>query len=394
MNEYSLRRLINDGKKNIFNVSIPLDALIKNDSVESDERKMVVFLGDNFMDLPGTDLGKALRITNQCLDYIRRECAGYDLYYKPHPKPNMEKNEIGRLDLSGFKMESGILAELFYIQNIKKIKYVFATCSMGSITAHKMGLNSYSFLNIVGTSFASETLKGKIEAFSGMPSEFFINSFDQPLRENRRNIGSDTTMEERLCDIFSQKQGPVWLLTDVSALVDAIAIATLIKKLEPEKTVNLISGKHNRWNLIPTEDVTVYFDNTFFVPRVFYSLRPARIWESIKYALKVKKIPIKQDDVILHIPGLGFGSSCFVSYFRKSMHVNMLTRDTFSISCEKQTYSKNLFRTRPGAIFFSIILEPLLGVERTFYLEDKRRIFNVSRYVRPINDIFNYVWIY
>ncbi len=158
--------------------------------------------------------------------------------------------------------------------------------------------------------------------------------------------------------------------------------------------VNLVAVRHHRWDVIPTEDIEEYFDNIFFVPRIFYSLRPRKIYKAIKAARAIKKFPINPDDIILEVPGLGFAADCFTSYFRNNIRVVMLSQDVFKISCEEQKYSRTIFRTRPGATFFNLIVEPILGLERTRWLEDKRRIFNVDRYARSMNDVFDYVWIF
>src|SRR3989344_4255754 len=187
MGDFILKRHINDKKNNIQKMIVPFGVLDGGGSVENDERRMIVFLGDNFKDLPGTDLKEARRITNLCLDYVRRECAGYDLCYKPHPKIVAE-DEAKLLDLSGFRIESSIVAELFYIKNIKKIKYVFAGCSMASRTAYNLGLNSYTFMNVVGKSFDPETILGFREFNKDMPPEFFIDDLSQPIKENKKSF--------------------------------------------------------------------------------------------------------------------------------------------------------------------------------------------------------------
>ncbi len=394
MKDFLLKRSINDQKDNIREFPIPYDVLMRDATIE--ERKMVVFLGDNFVDLPGTDLKEVSRITNLCLDYVRRECEGHELYYKPHPraqsKPSHGNNS---LDLSGFKIENSRTAELFYLKNIKKIKYIFATCSGGSRTAYDMGLNSYSFLNLISPTFDIKTRQGENEAFQKMPPSCFIDDLSQPLKENKKKFIDGSMGEQHIREVFIKKSGSVWiLLSDTGTLAAVVALTALIRKIDPERMVNLVAVRHHRWDVIPTEDIEEYFDNIFFVPRIFYSLRPRKIYKAIKAARAIKKFPINPDDIILEVPGLGFAADCFTSYFRNNIRVVMLSQDVFKISCEEQKYSRTIFRTRPGATFFNLIVEPILGLERTRWLEDKRRIFNVDRYARSMNDVFDYVWIF
>ncbi len=391
MKGFFLKRLINDSKDNILDINIPF-GLFQDDNEDGKERRMVVFLGDNFADLPGTDLKEAYRITNLCLDYVRHQCSGYELYYKPHPKL-VERDESQFLNLSGFKIESSIVAELFYIKNIKKIKYVFGACSMGSVTAYNMGLNSYTFTNIVGKSFDPVTFDGKKKAMSNMPEVFFINDFRQTLVENRKKYGGHSIMEGNLRKIFSQKNGKMWFVLGGTAdLANAIAISTLSKKIDPNRKNNLIVVNHHRWKVVPLGDLKLFFENIYFVPRVFYSLRPNKIIKAIRAALEIKKFDIRPEDIILSIPGLGFADDCFASFFKQSINVAIIGSDVFEISTGEQNYSNKMFRGRLGARFFNLFLEPLLGIERTVWLEDKRRIFNVDRYSRPMNDIFDYIW--
>jgi len=392
MADFILKPSINEQKDNVRKISIPFDILTEDE--RGDERRMVIFLGENFLHLPGTNLQKAYRLINQCLDYVRRECAGYELYYKPHPKIK-ERDEREFLDLSGFNITGNTVAELFYVKNIKKIKYVFAACSMASRTAYNMGLNSYTFMNIVGASFDPQTLEGFREFNKDMPPDFFINSFSQPLKENRRTIAHSAELERCISSIFTKKNGSVWFqITDPGNLADILAIVAQIRKIDPKRKVNLVIIKHHRWRVIPTNDFREYFDEVVFLLRVFYSLRPGKLFRAIQTARVIKKFPIQSEDIIIDSPGLGFAAACFASYFQKNIKIALMQNDTFRVLSGQRSYGRDLFRTRPGARFFNLILEPLLGIERSIFIEDRRRIFNAGGYLRPINDIFDHIWVY
>ena len=393
MSNHILKRLINDDKDNIRNVAIPFSEFLATDTEDKiTERKTVVFLGANFRDLPGADFNKIMRISDLCLDYVRRECKGYDLYYKPHPA---ETDEADFLNLFGFKITSKVVSELFFIQNAKKIKYIFSVCSTGNILAYKMGFNSYTFTNMAIKVFDEKTAQGYKEFFKEMPPECFIDSFNAPLKENRIRFSSDKTFEENIKNILTQKNGPVWLIIgDPATLARVIVMTWVIKKIDPQRIVNLIIEKHHRWGVVPIDEVRIYFDNLFFVPRIFYSLRPIKIAKAIKAAFRIRKFPIKPEDIVIQILGHDFAFNCFTSYFRNNLQVFILRRETFEMLYEERNYDKSIFRTRPGAKFFSFILEPVLGLERTWFLEDTRRVHNVYRYLRPVNDIFDYIWLF
>lgn len=392
MKDFIFKRLVNDAKDNIQHVNIPLNVLSEDMEEGEDRRRMVVFLGANFRGLPGADFKEIMRISNLCLDYIRRECSGYDLYYKPHPS---ETDEANFLDLSGFTVESKIVAELFYLKNAKRIKYVFSTCSFGNVKAYDMGLNSYTFMPLAIAAFDQKTKDGYLEIFGKMPPEFFIGDFSQPLKENRKKPENDGSLEANLRTLFDRGRGNVWLMfVDPCLLPSVVALTTIMKKIAPERTVNVVIPRHNRWNVVPLADITGYFDTVTFVPRVFYSLRPKKIFKAIKTAFMIKKMSIRPDDIIVELAGLSFAENCFASYFRDTTRVAIIEPSTFNLSCGEQVFSSSVFRTRPGATFFNWVLEPLLGIEPIKYLEHTKRIYNVFRYTRPMNDIFDYVWIY
>ncbi|MDP3954709.1 MAG: hypothetical protein Q8Q06_04865 [bacterium] len=393
MKNFVFKRLINDSKDNIRDVTIPpysaLGSVINPDT-SGRESKMVIFLGSDFKNIPGVNVKEFAKIQNLCLDYVRRECRGYDLRYKPHPA---ETDEASLMDLSGFKIESKILAEIFYFKNARKIKYVFAAFSYGNIAAYDSGFNSYMFFDLFRNAIDEPTFSGFKKYFSKIPKECFINSFSQVLKENRKNINNDGTLEKNMREIFLKKDGDVWLsIADTSAIVDILTVASLAKKINPSRNINLIIADHHRWATVPIEDIKEYFDKIIIVPRAFRSMRPARIIKAVKAARMIKKLSLKPEDIII---GSGsFATNCLASYFPSNIKVFLTSRDSFSLICEGRVFSGSNFRTRPGFIFFSRVVEPLLGVERAIFLEHKQRVHNVGRFTRPINDIFDYVWVH
>ena len=265
---------------------------------------------------------------------------------------------------------------------------------MASRTAYNMGLNSYTFMNVVGKSFDPETILGFREFNKDMPPEFFIDDLSQPIKENKKSFDDGGLLKKSVEKIISQKSGDIWILfEDPGNIAQAAVIARIIKTIDPVRRVRTTIVRHHRWSVVPSENLKEFFDEIKFVPKIRHSMRPAKIWRAIKAALEIKKFPVKPDDIIIGIPGLGFSANCFFSYFPNNLKVAMLSQDTMDCF-EEKIYSRADFRTRPGALLFSFIVEPMLGLERDFFLEGKQRIFNAGSYVRSINDIYDYVWVF
>ena len=135
----------------------------------------VIFFGSDFKNLSKSNIGELIRLTNGCLEYIRRNCHGLKLYYKFHPG---ETDESKLLNLEGFELvRDNNNAEMFLYKNREEIKYAFSQNSTASSVAFSFGINSYVFLEpfqpVVGkvaTNYWRETL------FAEMPDNFFIKS--------------------------------------------------------------------------------------------------------------------------------------------------------------------------------------------------------------------------
>src|SRR3989344_7536034 len=84
-----------------------------------------IFLGNDFKNMSVTlDRDAYIRETNHCLDYIRKNCKGLKLYYKPHPN---ETDEYTHFNLDSFeviKKADNEVAEIYFWKNHHKIKYV------------------------------------------------------------------------------------------------------------------------------------------------------------------------------------------------------------------------------------------------------------------------------
>src|SRR3989344_1302906 len=156
-NDIEKIRSMDDNTKNVFRITAPYYTMNPDDT---EERRKVIFFGCDFRNLPpGTNFEEFIKVTNNCLDFIRRECSGMELYYRPHP---VEVDEYKSLNLSNFKIETEkTIGEWFLYKNLSQIKYVFSHFSSVSMSAFGFGLNSYVFFPL----FEGALLKANWEGY-------------------------------------------------------------------------------------------------------------------------------------------------------------------------------------------------------------------------------------
>lgn len=385
---------INPAKNNIFKIFSPYFLMHKYHDLVPEPKSTedaVVFFGANFKDLPGANLERFVDITNKALDYIRRECSGLKLYYKPHPA---ETDEFKRVNLTGFEIAKDTsIAEFFLWKNAKNIKYTFSTCSGANTSAYYMGFNSYVFRDLLRSAIDGETDKGYAEYFKDMPDHFFINDLNQKLTENKKTPPEDLFLEKEFSALFSKKYGKVWfIIGDPNSLVNILLLAGLARKSNPEKKIGLIVMKHHRWNVMNFDDFKKYFDEVCFFPRVFYSLRPGKIFEAVKTAYAVKFFKVSPGDVIVGLTYCSFIENCFISYNKQNIKVAIIPQSTIDFCCSSEIFDQENFRTRRSVFWWSSFLEPTLGLKRTIFFESKKRLINFYRYKEPLNDVYNKVY--
>ena len=389
-----LKRL-NAAKNNIAVFETPYH-VFNNFDLGKNEKKMVIFMGMDFHNLPSSlNKNSFIDIENKCLDYVRKECAGYDLYYKPHPA---EKDERDYLNLTSFKfIEDPSISEFFLVKNISKIQYVFSPFSWISVSAYAMGLNSYVFSNLFKTAMNEAQVGFYGDYFKEMPPQFFINSFDQKLTENKSVPGRDELFEKEIRDIISSKKGTAWfVIVDPGLLPIIIAMAQLIKSIDPNRNTNLVISRHNRWDKMNIEEIGPYFDAIRTFKRTFYSLRPQKIFDAVKIALSAKKLPIGGEDIIFGFTNTGFLENCLISYHKEAMKIACQAKLNlewmYSIN-RSEVLSDDKFYQIKSSIFYNRSLERLLVLNRTLYLKSgDGTVFNISRYEKPLNDVYDRVW--
>ncbi|MBI2100039.1 MAG: hypothetical protein HYT48_01720 [Candidatus Vogelbacteria bacterium] len=357
---------------------------------------MAIFLGNDFKNMSKTlDREAYIEQTNQCLDYMRRECRGCSLYYKPHPN---ETDEYSFFDLDGFQVigkEDNEIAEIFFWKNLSSIKYVFSIASTAVWSAYNLGLNAYTFIRpveaVIGKDIASAG-----DYFDELPSSFFITNFDQPLRENRKILVPDHLAEGRfLRDLESGND--VWFLVgDPGMLVIYISFVNLIKKNFPHKKINLILPRHHRWGRVKEKHYRSYFNQIVSFPRSLYSLKPSRFIEIIKTILAIKRFKLPPQDVLLLFANSNLVENCFVSYF-PNKKIAVQFKDYFEINYglkESEILRGEKLKARFTSIMFNLIIEPILGLYRSIYLEyGDGRVINIVRFLKPATKIYDRIYL-
>ncbi|PJE51060.1 MAG: hypothetical protein COV29_02185 [Candidatus Yanofskybacteria bacterium CG10_big_fil_rev_8_21_14_0_10_36_16] len=392
---------VNTDKKNIFNISIPYYLLQQfGDDLQKKQQSkdLVMFWGVTFKNLPSIYSGEEeiIKKTNLCLDYIRKQYPGYKLVYKAHPH---ETDEASLLDLRGFNvLKEKTVAEFVIMKNYDRIKHIFSTASSASMTAHKMGIDAHIFLPVIESAYTIEKRKGLWRYFEGMPKEFFISDLKNEVKASRAHISNqlDSVFSEKFLDVLSKYAGTAWFIVgDPGLLPNIIVLARAIKKISLQHKVGLIIEKHHRWDVMDIKEVGDYFDCLLEYPRWFYSLKPARIYGRIRTALNIKKAPIKPGDIIIGFNFTSFTENCFLSYFKNNFKIAFIKKEVleFNYGPKEDSFFKKYF-TRKGVTFNSKIIEPLLGLNRVIFYEDPVRVSNFDRYLKPINDIYDQVYVH
>ncbi|TSC74943.1 MAG: hypothetical protein G01um101444_120 [Parcubacteria group bacterium Gr01-1014_44] len=387
--------VLNEAKKNIFSIVPPfylLNELAQKSSANGE--KWVVFWGTQFDNLPQINEKEFCKQTNLCLDYIRRNFSDYRLVYKPHPA---EPVIYPLLNLTGFDvLNERTAAEFFVFKNMAKIKYVFSACSMASMTSWHLGLNSHSFWPLFKYTTIAETKDGYDDAFKKMPPEFFVSDLSQPVQENKKVLIRDQALWDNFSEILDKKRGVAWfILGDPGLLALTISMASLIRQISPGRKIGLIIEKHHRWVVMDMNEVKKHFDAIQIFPRLFYSLRPGKIWKQLLTARTIKNSKISSEDILIGGGAISLVENCFMSYFPKNYKIALLSDEAFRVCFGLKDPS--FFRThfsRRAFTFSNLILEPLLGLHRTIYREDIGRVANFGRYQEPVNDIYDQMLVF
>lgn len=382
---------------NVFRVHPPYDFLIPGIGQPSLKKNKVIFWGTCFKQLPDDlNISGYVETVNKCLDYIRRECRGHELYYKPHPA---EKNESNLLNLESFKLvEDPSVGEVFLWKNWDEIAYSFSVMSNAAISAYDFGINSYVFYKLFKPIVGEASYEAFEDFFRDMPNNFFINDLDKPLADNKQVFGEDRILKSRIKEMLENQKGKIWFVVAEPALIIAIAsLAVMIKKLELARQIGLIISRRHRWGMVDIENFKCYFDTIDVFPRIFYTLRPNRLLRAAGVALRVKKFKINSDDVIIGFAHDSLLENCFISYFPRNKKIALFSNVYFDLMYNgrySDFFARSNFKRKFTDIFWNLFLEPLLGINKTLVLEyGDGRVFNIVRYQKPINELYDEVYL-
>ena len=388
---------VDENAKNIFRVVPPYYLLSGNSNSDGVAKKKVIFFGSCFKNLPrDVNLSEYVKITNQCLDFVRRECAGCDLYYKPHPA---ETDESKSLNLNSFEIEKDkAMGEVFLYKNLDKIKYVFSSHSTISVPAFSFGLNSYVFAKLFKSSFGEFTKKSFEGFLKGMPENYYIFDLNKKLEENKLLFAGEDFLSKQWAGILANHKGTVWFVADDPSLVLSIfAFVKLIRSLAPGRKIGMVIGRHERWDLININDLKANFDELVFLPIVRYTMRPSMLYTAIKTALTIKRFKIKLEDIIFGFGPEAFPINCFASYFKKNLRIGLIPKTVFYLNHNFNPPLNNSdFSIKATRLFFINFMEPFLGLYKTIgrlQRHGDRGGFGIGRYQSPLNEVFDIVYI-
>ena len=386
---------LNTERHNVEHVDFPYTWECEGAEMRGGAQK-VIFFGNDFRNLPYADLAEYARLTNLCLQYVREHCGGLSLYYKPHPS---ETDEPTMLNLTGFKLiQERNNAEIFLYQHRHEIKYVFSASSWASAAAFSFGISSYTFLEIFRSCMGdiSTDFYRKLY-FYELPESFFIDSLEHVFIENAC-IQTLAQVPESFHRILERKPKTIWfIMSDISFSATAVALAAQIKKENPSQRLALVISKHLRWNLIDVDFLTSHFNEVITLPRFFYSLRPLRLFRTIALALQIRKIKTDPSDIIFGFSGFQLVENAFISYHSRNYCVSFLNSRDLAIYYETDRcpfFSEHTFHWSKASLFHNKILEPILGLNRTLFVENtEQNILILVRYQKPVNEIYNHVYL-
>lgn len=390
---------INNKINNVLETPLPYWWAFQGENPElkgSRSKNIVVFFGNDLASFRklGVNVDLYIKKCDECLDYLRKNFKNCQLCYKPHPA---DKEEGVLLNLDGFDfINDKINSELFLFQNKDWIKGVFSLGSASSWSAYGMGLNAYVFYKCFIDICGDELTRATDDYFFGMPRSFFIKDFDEKVTDNAEVLKKDERLELFFKQKLNYNQGKIWFVVlTTEYIVILIAVAKLIRSLTPARKIGLIISRHHYWNIVNRGYFDKYFDEIVILPRNNYSLQPAKLWRAVKMAWQIKNFKISQDDILISTAQNSFMENCFNSYHKNNPSICLMAGKDFNYNYNAQNSiraSYDNLRFNKAGWFFNKIFEPLLGLNRTLFMLCSQS-FYISRYEKPINEIFDHVFI-
>ncbi len=366
---------------------------------EPSGENIAIFFGTDFYNLPdGSNRQLFIECTNQMLAYMRRHFPESTLLYQPHPN---EADEYTKLDLGGFKVGEKIVAEVLLYEKASSVQFVFSACSGSSISAYEMGFNAAVGLELLHGALPEEVIIGYRSYFAGLPESFFMRSLNDSLPAC---VSISRESEARMASIIKEAIGPakkLWILTSSPGLaVQAALVLKYARERNPDLRAGLLKIGGRRWETTPViSNLEKGFDETIYLRdrRILYSARPGRLFEAIRTAWKLRRLPIKEGDVIVSFCNTLFEENCIISYHKKNALMITFIENRwhhFTFADKGRSLPQSGFRTPWGSHAFAWFLEPLLGLYRTVNKEYKDgKVINLFRYRAPLEIVYDTAFI-
>ena len=358
--------------------------------------RWAIFFGADFYNMTEIAVSSFITKTNQCLEYLRKNCSDCKLTYRPHPD---EREELEALDLKDFAIQrDGQTAEEFLWFNKNNIQSAFSVCSTSSIAGLNIELNTYAFYKYFTGVFYGAHKIFVDKYFDGMPDNFFIKDLTIPLTNNRIVQGPDNNFIEKFKEILLSNTGPLWFIVVENRFLLAIkALAKMAKQNFPNRSINLVISRHRRWQDETLTTLRADFDQVLIFPRHFYSLQPSKLFSAWRTARRIKKLRIEPSSIFLGFAHHSFIENCFISYHPGPYKLAFLPEKTWEITFrpEKSGFdTRNLYTTRAGWLY-NYFLEPFLGLNRTSY-QQCRGLSSLAfiRLEHPLEELYDQVLLF
>ena len=358
--------------------------------------RWAIFFGADFYNMTEIDVSSFITKTNQCLEYLRKNCPDCKLIYRPHPD---EKEELKVLNLRDFAIQrDGQTAEEFLWFNKNNIQSAFSVCSTSSIAGLNIGLNAYAFYKYFTGVFHGAHKIFVDKYFAGMPDSFFVKDLTSPLINNRVTPRPDSNFIEKFREILSSNSGPLWFIVVENRFLLAIsALAKMAKQNFPNRPINLVISRHHRWQDEALATLQADFDQVLIFPRHFYSLQPSKLFSAWRTARRIKKLRIEPSSIFLGFAHHSFIENCFISYHPKPYKLAFLPEKTWEITFHPVQAGFDVAQLRPTGIgwFYSHLLEPLLGLQHTkFQQYSSPKPLAFIRLEHPLEELYDQVLLF
>ena len=189
--------------------------------------------------------------------------------------------------------------------------------------------------------------------------------------------------------------GTLWFVASDPAYV--MRDALIVKNLRRTRSIKtgLLMIKHNRWDLVKDDPLLDVFDIKISVPRVWYTARPIRFLKALLAAIPLMRLPIKKGDALISFAHTQFAENCVLSWYKvKKILMTENRWYYFTYENPRGGLPESEFHGSLGLTLFNAVLEPILGLFKSTYLEYKDgKVVNIVRYKKPLAAIYDAVFV-